>query len=276
MIDISKYLKGFDSIGLYKCCETGYRFYYPFDICGDSEFYSQLERNNWYYMEAKWEHDEALKNIKVGDRVLEIGAGRGSFLQKAIGIEKVRCVGLELNQSAAASAKARGIDVLVETSEQHAKNHVNEYDIICLFQVLEHVPNPGSLLNSVMRMLKLDGRLIIGVPDNSVRATTSIFNKENDLLNMPPHHMGLWDMISLAALTKIYPIHLECLMIEPAAATYQKHAYRGLIKGDLREKYGILGFAYYLAIRSVLTNAIDQLARYLPAHTILASYIRRD
>lgn len=275
-IDIRKYLKGIASVEVYKCARTGYRFYYPFDLCGDGEFYSQLEKHDWYYMDTKWEHDETLKDIKAGDRVLEIGAARGSFLQRAMKIEKVRCVGLELNQSAATMARKRGVDVLAETAEEHAVNRRDEYDVICLFQVLEHISHPASLLSSAMRMLKRGGRLIIGVPDNSIRARSSIFVTRDDILNMPPHHMGLWDAVSLSSLAKIYPVNLDSLMVEPAETSNQRNGYRGLIKKHLREKYGLAGFAYYLAIRTILTHCISELASYLPAHTILARYVKQS
>ena len=274
-IDIRKYLGGIEIVRLYRCDRTGYRFYYPFNISGDSEFYSQLEKYDWYYMATKWEHDEALKYIRSRDAVLEIGAARGDFLRRAMRIEKTTCVGLELNQNAVAMARTRGVNVLVETAEEHATSHLEEYDVVCLFQVLEHISNPASVIGSATQMLKPGGRLIIAVPDNSTRARPSIFVTEDNVLNMPPHHQGLWDLISLTSLTSIYPISIDALVVEPAEARNHRHGYRGLIKNRLREQYGVLGFVYYLAIRSILTNTISDLAGYLPAHSVLASYTKR-
>jgi hypothetical protein len=91
---------------------------------------------------------------------------------------------------------------------------------------------------------------------------------------MPPHHLGLWDAVSLSSLTNIYPLNLENLMVEPAAADNRKNAYRGVIKKDLQDKFGLLGLAYYLAIRPVLIQTLNRLGSYLPGHTILASYVK--
>lgn len=273
-IDIRKYLNGVDSISVLKCLRTGYRFYYPLNLSGDAQFYSQLEKHPWYYMETKWEYDEAARQVQRGDHVLDIGAGRGSFLQQVMTIPDVKCVGLELNRSAVATARARGVNVVAETAEDHAANHSEEYDVISLFQVLEHIPNPASLLNSVMSMLKPGGRLVIAVPDNSARASSSLFVTTDSLLNMPPHHLALWDVISLASLARLYPVILEELIVEPSTAGHHKNTYRGLVKSNLETKYGILGLACYFAIRPILINLVHQLEGYLPAHTILASYTK--
>lgn len=275
-IDIGVHLHGVRLIDVYRCDRTGYRFYHPFDLCGDSAFYAQLEKHPWYYMDTKWEHDEALHAVRSGDRILEIGAARGAFLLRAQAIAHVRCQGLELNQVAAATARGKGLDVAVETAEEHAVRHASHYDMICLFQVLEHIPQPASVLTAALQMLKPGGRLIVAVPDNSDRATQSLFVAPDNILNMPPHHLGLWNSASLCALTGLYPLLLERLIAEPAAAGYQQSAYRALIKEDLRKRYGIWGFLYYAAVRSVLIGAIERLSGYLPAHTILAIYRKQD
>lgn len=275
-IDITAHLRGVAAVDVYRCDRTGYRFYHPFDLCGDSAFYAQLEQHPWYYMDSKWEHDEALRAVKPGDNLLEIGAARGSFLSRARNIDGVRCRGLELNEVAAATARSKGLDVAIETAEAHAQTHHGEYDVVCLFQVLEHLPQPGSLLDATLSMLKPSGRLIVAVPDNSDRTNPSLFVEPDNILNMPPHHLGLWNSASLAALAGLYPLRLERMVTEPAQAGYQQSAYRALIKDGLRRRYGVLGFLYYAAVRSVLIECIERLSGYLPAHSILAVYSKQD
>ena len=68
-IDVSKYFKDIKKISIYKCLDTGYRFYYPLNIYGDGKFYESLEKHSWYYMDWKWEHEIASNIIKPKDRV---------------------------------------------------------------------------------------------------------------------------------------------------------------------------------------------------------------
>lgn len=44
-IDISEYFRNFSTIDVFQCLETGYQFYYPFDIAGDNHFYQLFQKN---------------------------------------------------------------------------------------------------------------------------------------------------------------------------------------------------------------------------------------
>jgi 2-polyprenyl-3-methyl-5-hydroxy-6-metoxy-1,4-benzoquinol methylase len=264
----------------YKCNRSGYRFYEPANIVGDSDFYKKLQENDWYYMDDKWEFQEAIRHIpdKRGISVLEIGSAKGAFLNA------LRCAhatvelnGLELNQNAANEARLRGFNVVVQSTSEHAKANFQRYDVIVSIQVLEHVPNPVSLLHDAVQMLKLGGRLIIGVPDNSRRAYDSLLVKSDADLNMPPHHQGLWDIPSLAYLTKILPLRLEYIAVEPATRSGHSNAYRFLLKKDLMQRFGnLIGYGIYILARPFYNHALKHLNRYLPAHSILAVYIKDD
>ncbi len=275
-VDINALLKGRQKLGLYRCNESGFRFYAPPDVVGDGSFYRQLESNDWYYMPTKWEFQEAIRFIRPGSSVLEIGAARGDFLLRLREqVPDVMSVGLELNAQAAETARTRGVPVRVESSSEHAVSHPAAYDAVVSFQLLEHVPNPMDILKDALSMLKPGGLVIVGVPDNSARPTDSIFVTQQNILNMPPHHQGLWDVPSLAFLQKVLPVRLEHVAVEPATATHHSNSYRGLMKSDLIARFGrFLGFALYALGRPFYNHALSHLNPYLPAHSILAVYRR--
>lgn len=265
-----------DNIARYKCNESGYRFYEPSNIVGDSAFYKKLQENDWYYMASKWEFDEAIRHIPSipNISILEIGSAKGDFLN-AVKRKHAssNMVGLELNQEAASEARCRGFNVLVQSTSEHAKVNLHHYDVIASFQVMEHIPNPMDFLNDSMKMLKPGGKLIIGVPDNSIRAYPSILVKPDADLNMPPHHQGLWDISSLVFLTKVLPLQMEFIAVEPATANHHSSAYRFVLKKDLMRQFGnIVGFGIYVLARPFYIHAIKHLSKYLPAHSILAVY----
>ena len=273
-IDVSNLMKDHQELFIYKCNESGFHFYYPFDVIGDSTFYHHLEDNDWYYMPSKWEFDEALKFIKKDSTILEIGSAKGDFLIKTSQqIQGVSCTGLELNKDAAYTAKNRGVNVLIESSTEHVNNHLLSYDVVASFQVLEHIPTPIDILKDAIKMLRTGGLLILSVPDNSVRSADSIFVKKDNILNMPPHHQGLWDIPSLTFLQKVLPIKLEYLAIEPATASHHSNSYRGLMKANLILRFGkIFGFGIYLVGRPFYDHALRHLNQYLPAHSVLTIF----
>lgn len=205
--DPGVYFKGLEKIDIYECVETAYRFYYPFHVEGDAKFYEDLQRlkvdsGGDYYRHWEFDHRFAFEKIHSDAWVLEIGCGVGSFLEKILPKTK-NVFGLELNREAVRICQNKNLNVTGELIQQHAKTHPNLYDVVCAFQVLEHVTEVKSFLEACVECLKPGGKLIIGVPNNEPYYQR--FNKYATL-NLPPHHVGLWNINSFKKLERFYPI----------------------------------------------------------------------
>src|SRR5665213_1426564 len=48
-LDVSAFFKTVSSVSLYRCPDSHYAFYHPFNIAGDEQFYALLERAGEYY-----------------------------------------------------------------------------------------------------------------------------------------------------------------------------------------------------------------------------------
>ena len=92
--------------------------------------------------------------------LLDIGAGTGDFLlaAKRKGYE---VVGVEPNQNAAQRAAAKGIP-LVSDMEFLPKQ---EYELITLWHVLEHLPNLEEQIQRMQAVLARNGTMIAAVPN---------------------------------------------------------------------------------------------------------------
>lgn len=208
-VDVSAYFSGMDSLPLYQCPDTGLRFFHPAALAGDGAFYTKLEDRQGYYDDWKWDYATAWPFIDAGTKVLDIGCGRGAFIRKLKDEKYCTVRGLELNPSAFALLQENGIPAQMETIEEHAKTHAGEYDVVCFFQVLEHISNVRSFLGAAIQCLKPGGRLIAAVPNNEPYLFG--FNKY-DWLNLPPHHMGWWNAASLRKLTDFFPLAEEAII----------------------------------------------------------------
>lgn len=200
--DISLEFKNLQEIKLYYSHESDLIFFNP-SVTGSEFFYEKLQNFEWYYMEQKNEYDYASQLIKESDIVLEIGSGKGAFAKK---IPSKNYVGLELSQSAIEMALENSVYVISESIQSHAINNTAKYDVVCAFQVLEHIADIRSFIESSILCLKPGGILIYSVP--SVDSFAKYVS--NYELDMPPHHVTRWSDLSLKNIAKYFPVeHIE-------------------------------------------------------------------
>jgi len=197
---------GLKELSLLRCGHCGLEFFQPV-VCGSASFYARLSEAQTYYSTTRWEFAEAVRLIDPQASVVDVGCGDGHFLSL---LPQKTKLGLELNPSAAAKAAARGLDVRMEKLENLPEASV---DVVTLFQVLEHVPDPIRTLADALRVLRPGGTLLAAVPNNDGFIGVAIFEP----LNFPPHHTLRWTGAALRYLPAVLPLALEQLSEEPLA-----------------------------------------------------------
>ncbi len=101
-----------------------------------------------------------------GTRVLDIGCGGGAFLTRARDAGAI-CTGLEVNPLRVAYSRHRaGLDVRFETIEEFVADSAHEraFDIVTLWDVIEHVNEPFLTLECAVRALRPGGVLLVDTP----------------------------------------------------------------------------------------------------------------
>ncbi|MFB0908167.1 MAG: hypothetical protein QMB03_07795, partial [Spirosomataceae bacterium] len=102
------------------------------------------------------------------------------------------------------------------------------------FQLFEHVNEIGAFLKSTISCLKTGGRLVIGVPDND----SLIFKyMPYHTLNLPPHHMLLWNKESLEHIAEIYDLKLIEISNQPANKPFKSAAYKAFLNHFLGNNF---------------------------------------
>jgi 2-polyprenyl-3-methyl-5-hydroxy-6-metoxy-1,4-benzoquinol methylase len=267
--NVGVYFRGIKEIKIYECINTKYRFYYPLGIYGDSSFYENLQTFDWYYMPWKWEHATTMDRLVSNDKVLEVGSGGLGFVEK-MNANHFNITGLELNNQSVLKSKKLGLQVFNQTIEDHAINHFEEYDVVCSFQVLEHIGEVHSFIKAQVDCLKKGGKLIISVPNNDsfLKYTKGL------LLNMPPHHMGLWNKKSLSSLTNLFDIKLDSIIYEPLQE-YHLDWYVNSTIAEIVNKSNLFRIVFRkMRIRKVYSYLIKKCRKFIHGHTVLAVYTK--
>ena len=199
------YLFNGEFIEYYKCLDCSLLHFSPM-VAGDEKMYKRLQQFSWYYLDEKEEYNIAklfLSNFfKLNISVLEVGSGKGVF--KSYLKENDKYVGLEFSQEAIRLAEKNKVELYQETIENYAPKCPDSYDVVCSFQVLEHVTNPRTFIESCITALKPGGILIIAVPSEDDLMKEMV----NNLYNMPPHHVTRYSDKTLENIAKLFDLEL--------------------------------------------------------------------
>ena len=105
------------------------------------------------------------KRLPGGRRVLDVGCG-GGWMLSAMRDRGWRVIGSEISISTARSA-AEENQVAVFVGELDALHSSAQFDFIILFQVLEHVSDPFTVLRRCADLLSKGGAIVVVVPNFS-------------------------------------------------------------------------------------------------------------
>lgn len=126
-------------------------------------------------------------------RLLDVGCAAGFFLAEAQAHYEVQ--GIELSQWSSAYAREKlSLPVITGTLSQAALP-ASHYDVVTLWDVIEHVPEPVPLLQEAARVLAPDGRMVLTTGDWG-SAYAQARGADWHLMT-PPWHLTMFDRPAL-------------------------------------------------------------------------------
>ena len=134
--------------------------------------YGRWRRTSEYCQEQRDHNDKIFAGemrrarVNVGDSVFEAGFGRGEFLSWA-SRQGMDIEGCEIVENYVEAARSQGYRVDHGSAADVLKTRRERYDLICMFDVLEHLSADAilELLDVVHVALKPGGRLFMRIPN---------------------------------------------------------------------------------------------------------------
>lgn len=210
---------------IFTCIKCGLGITSPFpsvkDIQMTNQAIYQVEKRIQAYLSRRRYFEKRyrryLTNIKLfrqSGRLLDVGCNIGLFLN--IAREAGFAVtGVELNRDCAEYARsAFHLEIFSGYLEQLTFDDQG-FDVVTLFDVIEHIPDIHAFLAEIERILKPGGLLVVQSPNISSVMAMLTRGKWNWL--SPPDHLYHFSPESLAMLIKSHDFDLKMLMTwEPA------------------------------------------------------------
>lgn len=130
-----------------------------------------------------WRYQQFFKCGLSPGRLLDVGCGDGTFLLRA------SLIGFAVRGVDNDDRVVPGWDGVMRADvfEFFAVSPPASYDVVTMFDVLEHMPNPDLLLREVKRVLNIGGHIAITLPN--ARRPLPWGREEHDY---PPHHFTRW------------------------------------------------------------------------------------
>lgn len=139
----------------------------------NAEAYREMARvqdEHWWFSGRREILREQLKSLSLprDAAILEVGSGTGANLRllsefgEVTGLE-MSCEAVSLAQT---SARNQGLSITLLTGRcpDALTGITKRFDLICLFDVLEHIEADTESLAALVRLLKPEGRLVLTVP----------------------------------------------------------------------------------------------------------------
>lgn len=111
----------------------------------------------------------------MGKQVLDVGCG-GGILAESMAAAGATVTGIDMGEAPLKVARLHGLESGIEIDYQHSTaeafvdQHSGAFDIVTCMEMLEHVPNPASVVQACAQLLKPSGRVFFSTINRNPKA----------------------------------------------------------------------------------------------------------
>ncbi|WP_269495175.1 bifunctional 2-polyprenyl-6-hydroxyphenol methylase/3-demethylubiquinol 3-O-methyltransferase UbiG [Castellaniella sp. S9] len=168
-----------------------------------------------------------------GRRILDVGCGAG-LLSEAMAIEGAEVTGIDLAGESLQVARLHGLETGVKvdyqqaSAEEHAADHPAQYDLVTCMELLEHVPDPASVVRACGALVRPGGLVCFSTLNRNPKAFMLAILGAEYLLRMLPrgthsyeHFIKPSELAAAARAAGLEPAALAGLEYNPLTRHYR-------------------------------------------------------
>ncbi|OCQ53924.1 Ubiquinone biosynthesis O-methyltransferase [Photorhabdus australis subsp. thailandensis] len=127
----------------------------------------------------------------LGKKVLDVGCG-GGILSESMAREGAEVTGLDMGTEPLQVARLHSLETGIpvtyvqETVESHAEKYPQAYDIVTCMEMLEHVPDPQSVVQACAQLVKPGGHVFFSTINRNKKAWLMAVIGAEYILKMVP------------------------------------------------------------------------------------------
>ena len=133
-----------------------------------------------------------------GKKILDVGCG-GGILAESLALEGAIVTGIDMAEAGLEVAKLHLLESGLKVNyqkipvEDFAQQQADEFDVVTCLEMLEHVPDPSSIIQACAILVKGDGQVFFSTLNRNMKSYLFAIVGAEYVLNLLPKGTHDWD-----------------------------------------------------------------------------------
>ena len=166
--------------------------------------------SRWWDPESEFQPLHAINPLRTeyinlhspvkGKKLLDVGCG-GGLISEAMSVFGAEVTGIDMGEAPLSVAKlhllesGEKIEYLKITAEELAEQRPQQYDVVTCLEMLEHVPDPSSVIEACAKMVKPGGDVYFSTINRNPKAWLFAIVGAEYVLNLIPRGTHEYDKL---------------------------------------------------------------------------------
>ncbi|HVV68312.1 MAG TPA: bifunctional 2-polyprenyl-6-hydroxyphenol methylase/3-demethylubiquinol 3-O-methyltransferase UbiG [Gammaproteobacteria bacterium] len=174
--------------------------------------------------------------------VLDVGCG-GGILTESLAAQGAQVTGIDMSEKALIAAREHALKKNIEinyqqsTVEDFANSHAQAFDVITCMELLEHVPDPASVVKACAQLLKPGGEIFFSTINRTFKAYAFAILGAEYLLKLLPKGLHTYDKFIRPSELAVWLRQSDLALLRVAGLSYNPITHACRLKQDTDVNY---------------------------------------